>query len=211
MLLINQLILKLGNRYRYRCRGEGGERPLSQLQLNATECDNKIIRHRHLETISISHKKSRRRRWGRERNSCYLFGLFCGTSAAKLAFWQWNANVAGNVELPSSVSQFFRLSFQLPSSLSPVHSSPHSGCGFWRVVVVLSLIWILCARSRGSSSSSKKVNFHRLICQARQAPRPPLPLLQPLVSTLCCYTFGKCLPRPPCRLLVLANFEMWLP
>lgn len=210
MLLINQLILKLGNRYRYRCRGEGRERPLSQLQLNATECDNKIIRHRHLETISISHKKSRRRRRG-ERNSCYLFGLFCGTSAAKLAFWQWNANVAGNVELPSSVSQFLRLSFQPPSSLSPVHSSPHSGCGFWRVVVVLSLIWILCARSSSRGSSSKKVNFHRLICQARQAPRPPLPPAAAPCIVFMLLHFWQVPPSPPCRLLVLANFEMWLP
>lgn len=104
MLLIYQLILKLSAANLAIVigivGGAGGkgqrERPLSQLQLNATECDNKIIRHRHLETISISHKKSRRRQRRRRREKIpVIFGLFCRTSAAKLAFWQWNANVAG--------------------------------------------------------------------------------------------------------------------
>jgi len=46
-------------------------------QLNATRRDNKIIRRRHLETISISHKKP-----GQHRNSILQLRL------AKLAFWQ---------------------------------------------------------------------------------------------------------------------------
>jgi len=81
-------------------------------QLNATRRDNKIIRRRHLETISISHKKP-----GQHRNSILQLRL------AKLAFWQWNANVAGKLVL------------------------------LVVVLDVLSLIWILCARKRRPGKS----------------------------------------------------------
>lgn len=171
---------------------DGWGEPLAHLQLNATECDNKIIRRRHLETISISHKKSRRRR----EKIPVIFGL-CSSAlpSAKLAFWQWNANVAGKVELPSSVSQFLSLS----SPLAPRCSLPLAAA----VVVVVVVIDLNFMCTQQQQQQQKKWISTALFVR-------PDSLRRSSCTSFFCYTFGKCplrLPSPPTQVVALGQLR----
>lgn len=54
----------------------------------------------------------------------------------------------------------------------------------------------MCTQQRQQQQAAKKWISTALFVRPDKLHAPLCPLLQPLVSSLCCYTFGKCLPRP---------------
>jgi len=65
---------------------------MRQVQLNATKCDNKIIHRRHLETISISHKKSRRQHYKKKQERRYILVIcfpLSASSSSTLPNWRF--------------------------------------------------------------------------------------------------------------------------
>lgn len=150
----------------------------------------------------------------RRKNSCYLRSLSRSLSslsrslsaAAKLAFWQWNANVAGKVELPSSVSQFLSLSSQLLVLLLFPFPTPPC-CGLCRRLVID--LNFMCTQQQ--QQQKKWISTALFVRPDSTSPPSPLPNFFCLHFILLLHFWQ--VPAAPSllRLLDLANFEMRLP